>query len=65
MSEYEHRFGGIARLYGTDGVQKIRSAHICVIGIGGVGLLWRMLPALPTDADQRSGKFQTGYLGWW
>lgn len=31
------RFGGIARLYGDAGFTKIQKAHICVIGIGGVG----------------------------
>ena len=34
---YEHRFGGIARLYGDEGVSRIRQAHVCVIGVGGVG----------------------------
>ena len=37
MSDFETRFGGIARLYGTDGLQKLRAAHVCVVGIGGVG----------------------------
>ena len=31
------RFGGVARLYGADGLAKLQSAHMCVIGIGGVG----------------------------
>lgn len=31
------RFGGVSRLYGADGLAKLQSAHICVIGIGGVG----------------------------
>lgn len=31
------RFGGVARLYGADGLAKLQSANICVIGIGGVG----------------------------
>lgn len=31
------RFGGIARLYGDKGLTKLSKAHICVIGIGGVG----------------------------
>ncbi len=35
--EYEQRFGGIARLYGRDGLQRLRVAHVCVIGVGGVG----------------------------
>lgn len=37
MSDYETRFGGIARLYGKSGLEKLRAAHICVVGIGGVG----------------------------
>jgi tRNA A37 threonylcarbamoyladenosine dehydratase len=37
VSDYEQRFGGIARLYGRDGMEKLRAAHVAVIGIGGVG----------------------------
>jgi tRNA A37 threonylcarbamoyladenosine dehydratase len=37
MNDFETRFGGIAKLYGQDGLQKLRAAHVCVIGIGGVG----------------------------
>ncbi|MBT8439144.1 MAG: tRNA threonylcarbamoyladenosine dehydratase [Gammaproteobacteria bacterium] len=33
----EERFGSLARLYGTLELQKIQNAHICVVGIGGVG----------------------------
>ena len=36
-SDFESRFGGIARLYGSQGMAKIRQAKILVIGIGGVG----------------------------
>ncbi len=36
-SDFESRFGGIARLYGTQAMGKIRQARILVIGIGGVG----------------------------
>jgi tRNA A37 threonylcarbamoyladenosine dehydratase len=36
-SDYEARFGGVARLYGAAGAQRLRAAHICVIGVGGVG----------------------------
>ena len=35
--QYENRFGGIKRLYGTTALQKFQNSHICVIGIGGVG----------------------------
>lgn len=37
MSDFETRFGGIARLYGQRGLEKLRTAHVCVVGIGGVG----------------------------
>ena len=37
MSDFETRFGGIARLYGRAGLENLRAAHVCVIGIGGVG----------------------------
>jgi tRNA A37 threonylcarbamoyladenosine dehydratase len=34
---YLQRFGGIARLYGRGGLERLNSAHVCVIGVGGVG----------------------------
>ncbi len=37
MSDLENRFGGISRLYGQDGFNKLKNAHVCVVGIGGVG----------------------------
>jgi tRNA threonylcarbamoyladenosine dehydratase len=37
MSDFETRFGGIARLYGQSGLERLRAAHVCVVGIGGVG----------------------------
>lgn len=37
MSDYDFRFGGIGRLFGTDGLARLRLAHVCVVGIGGVG----------------------------
>jgi len=33
----ERRFAGIARVYGDQGMQRLIAAHVCVIGIGGVG----------------------------
>jgi len=33
----ERRFGGIARLYGADALDRLDRAHVCVVGIGGVG----------------------------
>ena len=35
--DIERRFGGLARLYGATGAQKIRAAHVVVVGLGGVG----------------------------
>lgn len=35
--DYQRRFGGIARLYGNAGLERLRRAHVCVIGVGGVG----------------------------
>ena len=37
MADFETRFGGIARLYGQGGLEKLRAAHVGVVGIGGVG----------------------------
>lgn len=34
---WRQRFGGTARLYGQDALQLFADAHVCVIGIGGVG----------------------------
>ena len=31
------RFGGVSRLYGADALARFQAAHVCVIGIGGVG----------------------------
>ena len=33
----ERRFGGIRRLYGAPALERFRCAHVCIIGIGGVG----------------------------
>lgn len=37
LIDAERRFGGLDRLYGVQGAQRIRDAHIAVVGIGGVG----------------------------
>src|SRR5215471_16861956 len=37
MSGYEARFSGIGRLFSTDGLERLRKAHVCVVGLGGVG----------------------------
>ena len=36
-ADLKRRFGGLERLYGVDGAASIRSAHVAVVGIGGVG----------------------------
>ena len=36
-ADYVARFGGIGRLFGTAAMERLRTAHVCVIGIGGVG----------------------------
>ena len=35
--DFDRRFGGIARLYGNAALARFRAAHVCVIGVGGVG----------------------------
>jgi tRNA A37 threonylcarbamoyladenosine dehydratase len=37
QSDYETRFSGIRRLYGDAAVQRLRTSHVAVIGVGGVG----------------------------
>jgi tRNA threonylcarbamoyladenosine dehydratase len=36
-ADFERRFGGLRRLYGVVGAQRIFDAHVMVVGIGGVG----------------------------
>lgn len=35
--DYEARFGGIRRLLGAAAQERLRRAHVCVVGVGGVG----------------------------
>lgn len=35
--DYLSRFGGIGRLYGRDALARLSAAHVCVLGVGGVG----------------------------
>lgn len=35
--DFARRFGSIARLYGDAALERFRHAHVCVIGVGGVG----------------------------
>ncbi len=37
LPDDSRRFGGIARLYGDAGRARLAAAHVCVVGIGGVG----------------------------
>ncbi len=37
MSDFDFRFGGIARLYGRKALAVFRHSHVVVVGIGGVG----------------------------
>lgn len=34
---YSRRFGGISRLYGQECLDFFSSAHVCIVGVGGVG----------------------------
>lgn len=36
-NDYQHRFGGIARLYGQAALEKLHQAHFVIVGLGGVG----------------------------
>ncbi|QIL43675.1 tRNA threonylcarbamoyladenosine dehydratase [Acidovorax sp. HDW3] len=36
-ADLQRRFGGLQRLYGVAGAERIRRAHVAVVGIGGVG----------------------------
>jgi tRNA A37 threonylcarbamoyladenosine dehydratase len=35
--DFSRRFGGVARLYGAAGLEKLQQSHCVVVGIGGVG----------------------------
>jgi tRNA A37 threonylcarbamoyladenosine dehydratase len=36
-ADLERRFGGLSRLYGAAGAQRIRQGHAVIVGLGGVG----------------------------
>ena len=36
-ADLDRRFGGIGRLYGQTALARFRAAHVCVVGVGGVG----------------------------
>lgn len=35
--DFERRFGGVRRLYGEAAFKRFQEAHVCVVGVGGVG----------------------------
>lgn len=35
--DYDQRFGGVARLVGRAGLERLRAAHVAIVGVGGVG----------------------------
>jgi len=35
--DLRRRFGGVARVYGERGAGRFAAAHVCVVGLGGVG----------------------------
>lgn len=35
--DFGRRFGGVGRLYGETALQRFTAAHVCVVGVGGVG----------------------------
>ena len=35
--DYQSRFSGLARLYCAAGLAALRAAHVCIVGVGGVG----------------------------
>lgn len=36
-ADFNRRFSGVRRLYGEAGLARLQAAHVCVIGLGGVG----------------------------
>lgn len=36
-ADFERRFGGVRRLYGETAFQRFQQAHVCIVGVGGVG----------------------------
>ncbi len=35
--DFNERFGGVGRLFGAEALPRLRAAHVCVVGVGGVG----------------------------
>ena len=55
--DYQYRFGGIGRLFGTNALAVLQRAHVCVIGVGGVGS-WAV------EALARSGIGELTVIDW-
>ena len=55
--DYQYRFGGIGRLFGTNALDVLQRAHVCVIGVGGVGS-WAV------EALARSGIGELTAIDW-
>jgi tRNA A37 threonylcarbamoyladenosine dehydratase len=36
-NDYAQRFGGVGRLFGAAALAKLQGAHVCIVGVGGVG----------------------------
>ena len=51
--DYTRRFGGGGRLYGEEGAAKLAQAHVCVVGVGGVGS-WAVEALARTDVRRLS-----------
>lgn len=49
--DYARRFGGVARLYGEAGAGRLAGAHVCIVGVGGVGS-WAVEALARTDVRQ-------------
>jgi len=54
---FEHRFGGIQRLYGVGETEVLRNSHVLIVGVGGVGS-WAV------EALARSGIGRITLLDW-
>ncbi len=37
MDDFQDRFGGVGRLLGQAALERLRAAHVAVVGVGGVG----------------------------
>ncbi|MBT8042919.1 MAG: tRNA threonylcarbamoyladenosine dehydratase [Pontiella sp.] len=54
---FEHRFGGLFRLYGQTAMEALRKAHVLIVGVGGVG-------SWVGEALARSGVGQLTLVDW-